>query len=322
MLLHNRHLAYLWLLPLTWVVLACQGQNLAHTAQRGSTIAISLGGNWSTGAFAPNVLVVGYGGTAFTDYQRGEMVYKLDGFGGPELITRATTTLIAHPASSSARDGLDLFTLSSGQQHVSIVDIPSDAPLGTHSLYVVRRVSGSSDIQVGEHPAKIQILDSSYSVEGPGGPEEIAGTSTDFASWTCNFTDCYWGDQTGNIPAVIPDPQLRMRLSSAVHAVKLQVSYPPQVIDVLDAIQSSTSLDTYLTGDHATVWFEDDGSGSVTIQAAADGQPFNAVSLVFGLDDGASQILDPASVVATVTAAYDEDGNPLSGVTVNQKKIR
>ena len=313
----NRDLAYLWLLPLTWAAFACQGQNLAQTAQRGSTIAITLGGSQSG---STQSLVVGYGGTAFTDYQRGEMVYRLDGYEGPELVTRATTTLLAHPASSSARAGLGFDPLASGQQHVSIVDIPGDAPLGTHSLYMMRRV-GVSLLEVGVHPAEIQILPASIWVDTGSGPEEIVGTPTQFASWLC-FLGCGWMDQTATIPEVVPDPQLRMVLSSGVQAVKLEVDYPFQVIDVLGAIQASTTLDNYLLDDHAIVWFEDDGNGTAIIEAASTGQPIDAVSLVFGLDDGASQILDPADVAPSEMAAYDEDGNLLSGITIVEKEIR
>jgi hypothetical protein len=104
--------------------------------------------------------------------------------------------------------------------------------------------------------------------------------------------------------------------------VKLEVDYPPQAIDVLGAIQASTTLDNYLLDDHAIVWFEDEGNGTAIIEAASTGQPIDAVSLVFGLDDGASQILDPADAVPSVMAAYDEDGNPLSGITIAEKEIR
>jgi hypothetical protein len=314
----NRLFACLWLLPLAWAALACQGQNLAHTAQRGSTIAISLGGTFSTGAFLASSLVVGYGGTAFTDYQRGEMVYQLDGFGGPELITRATTTLLPHPASGRARTGWWLNTATSGHQHVSIVDIPTDAELGTHSVYVVRRVGGS-DIQIGMHPADIKILPQSIPVVGPGGPEDVVGESTDFAAWYMGG----WNDHTSDIPTIAPKPQLRLVLSDFVYAVEIDVTYPSLVIDVLDAIQASTAADSDLIDKRATVWFDDDGSGSATIHAAANGQAIGVISLVFGLDDGASQILeDPFDVVATVTAAYDENGDPLAGITVANQDIR
>jgi len=192
----NRGLAYLWLLPLTWAAFACQGQNLAHTAQRGSTIAITLGGSQSG---STQSLVVGYGGTAFTDYQRGEMVYRLDGYEGVELLTRATSTLLGHPASSSARDGLGFNPFASGQQHVSIVDIPGNAPLGTHSLYMMRRVGGSL-IEVGVHPAEIKILPASIWVDTDSGPEEIEGEQTQFASWLCLWGGCGWNNVTAYIP--------------------------------------------------------------------------------------------------------------------------
>lgn len=179
MLFRNRLLVCLLLPLLISAVIACQGQNLAQTAQQGSTIAITLGGTFSTLAFDPSVLVVGYGGTAFTDHQRGKMVYQLDQFDGFELTTRATTTFLSHPASSRARTGWGLKPFTSGHQHVSIVDIPSDAPLGTHSLYVVRRVSGSADIQVDMHPAEIRILPASIDVGG----EVVVGESTEFKAW-------------------------------------------------------------------------------------------------------------------------------------------
>src|SRR5262245_59843903 len=107
-------------------MLGCQTRPIPLSAQRGSTVVIPL--SWGTGLF-------GYGGTEYTDYQRGQMVFRLDSLTGFELTTRFSTIAVASPRASFGATAT-----SAGGQVVSLVDIPVGAPLGTHALYVVRKL--------------------------------------------------------------------------------------------------------------------------------------------------------------------------------------
>src|SRR5262245_54574068 len=112
---------------------ACQGQTLPLSAQAGSTSAIPLPNTATTGAGG----VIGYGSSVVDDLQRGELAFRLDGTSGFELVTRGTTALSPVPASSMARDGS--FAFAPPAQVFVMLDIPANAPLGTHSLSIIRR---------------------------------------------------------------------------------------------------------------------------------------------------------------------------------------
>jgi hypothetical protein len=315
-----RYRLSLSLLVLAWVTLACTGYNLPQTAQRGSTIAIPFAG-FSWGAYWPPLagLEVGFGGTQHTDYQRGTMIFKLDEPTGFELIPRVTTALLSHPAAGNSRgthpEG------NSGVQFVSIVDIPTDAPLGRHNIYLVRRAAPGqpgSDIDIGLLDSTISILPEDIEVNG--GAETIWGTSTPFGG----FWNHIFIDRTAEIHHFIPDPQLRITLGPwSPWAVELQIQYPADVINIVDALEFSGRES--VNNETAVVWLDDNVQGSqgtVTVAAAAKSRPFDSLSLVFTLDDGASQTLDLATLpTPSVLAAYDANGVPLPGVTVSSVSI-
>jgi hypothetical protein len=108
MLRTSRSRPCLILAVLALSALACHGQNLPQSAQRGSTILITFSGTFAS---APD-RVVGYGGIDHSDPQRGTMVLQLGGQGGFELLTRATTTVLAHPAAQQAREEGAFFPFS------------------------------------------------------------------------------------------------------------------------------------------------------------------------------------------------------------------
>src|SRR5262245_27152442 len=156
------------LLLVTAGILGCQTRPIPLSAQRGSTVVLPL--SWGTGLF-------GYGGTEYTDYQRGKMVFRLDGAAGFELTTRFSTIAAPSPRAILGTSG------SAGGQVISLVDIPLAAPLGTHSVFVARN-QGGSDYPF-TYGGQLKILPESVTA----GSETITGQSTPreaFSFWLGN----------------------------------------------------------------------------------------------------------------------------------------
>jgi hypothetical protein len=316
MLRISRNRSALLLGALATIAIACHGQNLPQSAQRGSTVLIPFGGNFASD---PG-MVVGYGGVDYADPQRGTMIFQLGEEGGFELTTRATTTVLAHPATQHAREG-DGLSGRSGFQHLSVVDIPLDAPLGTHDLFLVRRPSEGSDIAAGFLQSTISILPEVIDAGGV----QVVGIPTPFAGWICPFGNCSLSDASGEIPAVVPDPLIRTRLSENVWAVELEVQYPPARIDIVDALHvtlAGAAGNAIVTNNAAMVFLEDDGEGTAIVSAAGHASDFRTLAVVFRLGNGETQPLDVAEVPILVRAAYAENGFPLSSVSVANKSIR
>jgi hypothetical protein len=297
---------------------ACQGRVVPLSAQRGSTVLIPL-----NGAFADPATAIGYGGATYADHQRGEMVFKIDSPTGVELVTRATTAVLPHPASRHARNGAGASPGLSGFQHVSLVDIPTGAPLGRHDLYLVRR-DASGEQNLGLLRASIEILPESVLA----GTETITGAPTPFRGWPCLFCGSGAQNVAAEIPLLVPDPQIEIRLDASVWAVELAIDYPADVIDVVDVIHvpyRGTGV-PMVSGDAAVAWVEDPGvqTGIATarVSAASAEAAFEHLAVVFTLDDGASQILDLNDVAVTVTAAYDDQGSAVPGLGIAALDIR
>jgi hypothetical protein len=285
--------------------LACQGNVLPLSAQQGSTVLIPLTGDPAQG-------VVGYGGTLREDYQRGTLVYQLDGPGGDELVTRASTAVLPAPNAEIASG------LMPQRLHVSLVDIPLDAPEGAHSLHVVRRrIEGGTAVDHQDAPpykGELTILPQQVDVDGP--PFVSEGAPTPLARWACQPAPCGFKSIT-NAHIAIPFPELRVTFSAFVSAAEVRFEYPSDVIDVFDAFEPPQGASTHL----ATVWHQDDpGNEVVRVGAVAPLAPFRMLSLAFSLDDGASEILDPADVNVVVERAWDAQGE-LVPVSVVEKKI-
>lgn len=286
---------------------ACSGKPIPLSAQAGSTVAIPLlSGSYPT--------EIGYGGTEVTDYQRGALVFRLDGPTGMELVTRGTSLVFASPASAAGRG-----IVSGPSQIVSIGDLPADAPVGTHSLYVTRRrIEAGQPVEYAfpGYAGPIQILPNQITVPlSGGGSESITGAPTPFQAYLGS-----WLDVRANVPWVVPDPELRLQLSTAVFALEMTVVYPASVITVQDVLEPPVIATDHL----ATVWSSESNPsqpGTLHVKAVAGAQGFSTVSLVFTLKDGASQILDPDATTVTVTKAYDQNGDALSP-SISSKSIR
>jgi hypothetical protein len=287
-------------------VLGCSGQPVPLSAQAGSTISIPVMTGLTTS-------VIGYGGTQVTDYQRGALVFRLDGPTGMELVTRGTSLVYASPTSLAGRGAI-----SGPSQVMSVIDLPANAPVGTHSLYVTRRRIESGvpvEYTFPGYPGQVQILPNQLTVPlGGGGNQIITGTPTPFQAFLGG-----WVDVSTNVPFVIPDPELRVALSTGVWAVEMTIVYPASVISVTDVLEPPG-----ISVDHlARVWRVEanpGNPGTLNVKAVAGAQGFSRLSLVFVLQNGASQILDPNATTVTITKAYDQNGNAVTA-SVSSKTI-
>lgn len=266
--------------------LGCQTRPIPLSAQRGSTVVIPLG--WGLGLY-------GYGGSEYSDPQRGTMVFRLDGASGFELLTRFSTIAAPAPQAFYATN-----TPNANGQVVSVVDIPVGAPLGTHSLYVARNLNGT-DFSF-TYGGQLKILPQTVTA----GSESITGQSTPreaFSFWL--GTGGSWSPiAVADLKRAIPRPEIQIALSTAVWATELTLTYPGNVITVADAAAP--------IGQRATVWKQSLGTGKVAIGAAGNGGPVSAVSVPFDVNNGTVAILSLAQVAVTVDKATDANGAPVS----------
>lgn len=300
----------------TWV--GCVGYPVPLSAQAGSTIAIPIAAGGGGSAVAPPI---GYGGKAYTDYERGKMVYQLDGAGGFELDTRVTVAVTPHSSSAMAGSGSGN---GSPPEIISIVDIPADAPEGTHSLYVIRRMPDGTEFPGPSYDPEIEILP--HSIDLTDG-ETIVGAVTPSALANCSM-NCGFSQF---IDDVVPRPRIRLNLNgngSTIGAFELDLSYPASVIDIVDAYEE-TNVNVTPINKTSTVWLQDDGAGLAHVSGVAHPDYTGSgvqriVEVVFTLDNGNAPldlVADPGAVQASLVA-YDMDGNQISGAAATVVGIR
>jgi hypothetical protein len=242
----HRTLVALSLFGLAALLGACMGQPVGLSAQRGSTIAIPLQGDGTFVATAP----LGYGGSEYADVQRGELVFQLDGPGGFELTTR-----LAMETDISRR----LFTIHAltARQIFVMVDIPTDAPLGTHSLYLVNRLDGVDTPVVPSYEGQIKILPESIEVAlAGGGTETITGAPTPLQF----FSSDGWAPIDPSWP--IPMPSFEVKLNKVrgangsgdgrrASAMEAQLTYPDPRVNILRVVPLAPDKDHYWITDTA-----------------------------------------------------------------------
>jgi hypothetical protein len=300
--------AHVGLMIVGLVAAACQGKIVPLSAQAGSTVFVPL-----QGTLDPNA--VGYGGTEVVDYQRGELIYQLDGPGGFELTTRATGSALPWPGAPLATGYLG----ANPAQVLSLVDIPANAPLGTHDLHLVRRRIENGvpvDYPGPDYNGQITILPNEIVVPLPGGGNEtVTGMPTPFQAWVCTG-NCSFVDIGPDFQIVVPDPELRIQLSQDVWAVELEITYPESVISIASAFETPWVRSAQL----ARTWIQPGAPGTVFVSAVAGSDKFRRISVAFTLVDGASAILDPNSVGVVILKASDQNGQAVSP-TVFSKKI-
>jgi hypothetical protein len=296
---------------LALVMVACEGKIVPQVVARGSTIMIPIQGSHTEGV---NPVPIGYGGESVTDHQRGTLVFKLVGSdcgGSPcRLVTRGTSTVLPSPNTRLMRgETSNPLYFPGGYQHVSIVDVPFDAPVGTWSLAVSRertRPDGGTDVLAAPaHHGTIEIL------------EEPLGEPTPFEA----FIGGGWSSVSGSIGDVVPQPELRLTFNKLVFAIELTIEYPAQTIDVLDVVEPPVPRQLFNANHRAVVLWSDEGEGTLSVRAAGQGGGFKQLSVVFDLDDGENAILDPGlDIQVTNLQAFKADGTPLSA-SVSSKKI-
>lgn len=287
--------------------IGCQGRIAPLAAQQGSTVVIPLNAEGEVPEF-------GYGGTVAEDYQRGTLIYRLGGPTGPELVTRASGQALLPP--NAKHQSIPFFPR---RQIVSVVDIPDDAPLGTHTIDVVRRrLEGGTPVDYPgpSYAGELTILPEEITFTVNGSPQTVTGAPTPFENYVCLLGSCGWSDATQGIRNALPLPELRIRLSAAVSALELEVQYPTDVIEVFDLYEPPGEPLVH----PARVWYSESPAGSLQIGAVADVLPLQTIALAFSLVDGEAEILDAEDVTVTVVGAWDEDGDPLS-VSVTSKTI-
>lgn len=262
---------------------------------------------------------IGYGGAHYTDYQRGQLVYRLDGPTGPELVTRGTSAVIAAPNAEAAETPFWF-----ERQIFSLVDIPTTAPTGTHTLHVTRRrIEGVVPVESPgpSYAGQLTILPSSLTIPLPGGGTQVVtGAPTPLEFYGCGQFGCSWTDVSAAVPQGVPRPELRLTLSAAVSAVELTVTYPASVIDVVDVLEPPYMMSNHL----AAVWRSDTVNGSqgtLRLGAVSGTAQIQRLSVIFVLDNGAAAILDPNAVGITVDRAWNASGQPIS-VSVASREIQ
>ena len=285
-------------------LVGCLGSPIGMTAQRGSTIMVpvhneNLGSNLG--------IPVGYGGTEVTDVQRGELQFYLDDPSNP-LVTRASTAVAAAPASEYGR-------MISGRhplQIVSIVDIPSTAPLGSHAL--LGRIMPPSGVPSGTiYVSSIEIIDSPVTFDDGGTPVTVVGKPSPFSSLGVAIG-------AADLQKAVPDPMMIIDLTEpdagvvGVAAVEMQVTMGSPIPTILDVIQpAETAIEN-----RALVWWTETVPGVIDIRAVSQTGTFDSLAIVFqpsggvpftSTNSGPPYFFDfPLPVIF---AAFDEAGQPI-----------
>jgi hypothetical protein len=294
-----------------WVLAtaACTGDPIPLSAQAGSTIVLPFSD--ADDAVLEPIAQVAYGGTEYADPQRGSLVVQLDQAGGFELTTRLAF-LAEAPVESPMGPGGLYGALDFGRNLLLVVDIPTDAPLGTHSLHVVhRRTTGGVvvDVPVDDSPGSLAILPNAVQA----GAETIYGSPTPTQAWV-NGT--LYPIDLADLATVIPDPSFGVAVTTPsgtppegdsryVSYAAVEVSYPSDVIDIVRVVASEPT--------ESLVWHRDDLQGTLRIFSlvrSKKGAPtgLGPVRVVFALDDPEGDVLDLADVTALLQEADDQSG--------------
>ncbi|HVN38212.1 MAG TPA: hypothetical protein VMW19_08595 [Myxococcota bacterium] len=285
--------------------LACTMNPLPLSAQAGSTILVPIEFQQAT---------LGFGGTQLADPQRGVLVYSLDSPPGRnvfELQTRFTLLAEHDPRSANARDAVT----SGRAPAISVVDIPANAPVGRHSLFVVRRdATGDHPVYDDQNLASLPILSIEILPQTLG---SIAGQSSPIDVW-----DPMAGafvSKTSKIEELAPQPMLEISFDEGstgprhLHAVELLVGYPESVINVTRVLPPDGLR-------NASLWFRSIAPGVIRVEAAA-GDPFDRIRLAFQLDSPGTT-LDPNDVVVLISKKGDRNGADLPLLSVAGVRVR
>ena len=285
---------------------ACQGNPIPLSAQKGSTVMIPL-----AGLGEEDMGLIGFGSAVYDDRQRGSLVFRLDGPNGPELATRVTTAL-AGPLASAHGYGAPFGARS--DLIVSMVDIPDrpEITVGSHTLFVARRLGGV-DFPGPDYRGSIDILPASVASDGI----VIEGHPTPFV-----LPEQDGFDVTTFVDQVVPHPQAVFAAATAARAVELEVTYPSAQIDVRDVTEALLYDDPLGPPDwpaagvsqshRALTWWKVASPGVLTVGMLHPDRALRGVSVVFELKAAATQPIAAASVQIRNARAWDASGNVLA----------
>lgn len=308
-------------LALALLLGACAGYPVPLTAQVGSSVLIPLQGVYGSAIGYGSYTPPGYTSpdqTPLTDPQRGELIYTLTSPTPFELETRSTTLVTPYPTAKASRTGNGW-----PWEVVSLVDIPSGAPTGTFGFTVTHRytdpATGATKNDNISYKGQITILPQNITfTNSAGSSQTVSGESTTLGIISCSNGVCTPQDESSTMPSYTPDPALRLSLtvpsgSNKAWGADITLSYPAGVMTVNDVIEGEWDRTTH----RAVVWYNDDGSGTLTIHAAASDSQLGGIDIPFSLVNSASQILDPTSVTVTQVNAWDQDGVAIPGTTAS-----
>lgn len=291
----------LGMLALLLPFLACHARPIPLSVQAGSTVVIPVGGGFPT---VDLVSPVGFGGTDVADPQRGSFVFRLGGPLGFELITRAAFEV---KPSDRAR--------TPGQQILAVVDVPANAPIGSHALHLsLRREANGASVELPVSPGYeggLTILPHEITIDLPGGgTETVVGTPTPAEDYRL----APGGGALGWLPSTpgqaVPRPGLRVFVLSPgrdplenrwTAGAIVDVAYPEDTIEIASVVPVDPLKDSY--------WWEPRGPGRIRVYGTAmQATELSPFWVVFELIDPARP-LDRASFSASLVTAADQLGS-------------
>lgn len=283
------------LIPLALVAaaaaLACQGSPIPLSAQKGSTVVLTIGG-----FLAEDNGQIGFGSDVYEDPQRGDLIVKLDDASGPELVTRAVTALASSLASAQ---GIGAALTGNADLIVVMADIPDvpEVTEGPHGLYIVRRLGGF-DYPGPIYTGEIQILPASVSTTAG----IVNGTPTPL---TLLELGGYPADQY--MPYLVPDPQLIFATTVEAYAAEFEFFYPYNKIDILDVTEAITG--GVSTSHRAMTWWRVVSQGRLAVGMVSPDRKIRGVSVVFKLKESATQPIAASAAQIANARSYDASGN-------------
>ena len=285
-----------FLVALALLVSACASNPISNSVQRGGSVLIPMGNEAGLAQLHQAGLYpkLTYGSDTNLGDERGVLEFYLDDPSVPANIleTRIVAAASPHPASELARS-----TTTTWSQVNALIDVPTSAPLGPHTLYVRRMVGGVQDGPTG-NLGTLQVLPASLTFSDGANTHTVVGAPSSHQN-------------DNRLHEAAPAPTLIFDLGASVHAAELLVAVPSGAITVLDSFDPRT----FTPNGRALVWHgvvaPPNAPQTIGIKAVAraTSQPFDSLALVF---ESQGAPLDPSTVFWFVTRATDELGNDVT----------
>lgn len=293
------------LLCLWMCALAGGARALALTGEIGGTIMIPLGDEAFAGVEG-GIEATGFGGASpANDIQRGKLVYSLTAPGqttGVELVTEATFPIQVSPKAALFDDPVEARFYRG--KIVSLVRVPSNANLTAGVPYTLRGQLVRAGVVT-----PLSLSGSLTLLQPDTSPGRAAAKRAEIATWLPAETiprpalQLEWAWSGG--PELDGNPPKFDDGANKLLGVDLELRYPARVIEIVRVAAPQ--------GRELAIWSQDDGNGTLAIQAVSrDGMSVNHLEVVFALR-GATP-LDPSDridpVIVTLRKAVDRAGAP------------